>query len=185
MSEPFFYATIGLLLLILVPIAVRLDGYADFGNNKYCFSMRLYGKLTLLGGYAQLKPNGIVVHISDKKAIYMKYLQMMSAREKFEIFQGFRMTEFRQILELKSAEGQCNYLAAMLFLVTNSVACSLLKARYPHLSLKNDLLLTESGDTKLTVSAVTVFNFAILIVAIGKKLMEALINWNRERKSTA
>lgn len=185
MSELFVYAFFFGTLLFLFPIFVYTDGYLDVRENRLWFSVSLYKHLKLFGGYAQLDREGIAVHLTKKKAVFIGYGKMTDTRKKFEITQGFQLWRFHQIVETCGAEKIYGILLAAGMQAIGGAAFSYLQTKYPFISLKNGILLTESPNLKITLQVAAVFNGLVLSVAIAKKLLEVFINWIRSKKSTA
>ena len=185
MGEFFIISAFVGTLLFLLPLYVTLEAHVDVKENKCWFHIALYRHLKILGGYGQLAKDGIALHITKKKAIFIPYAQMGDTRKKFEITQGFQLLRFHQIIETGGAE---SIYGIMLGAVSNSISgsvFSVLQTKYPFLSLKNNLLLTNRAELKVTLQSEVVFNGLVVAVALTKKLLEALINWIRTKKSTA
>ena len=185
MGEFFVYFTFFGILLLFFPIFVYLDVYLDVSENKCWFAVSLYKYLKVFGGYAQIYQSGVVFHITDKKAILLPFGQMASTRKKFEITKGFQLYRFHQIVEVSGAGKPYGALVAAAIQSASGQAFSVLKTKHPFLSLKNSTLLCERPCLKLTFQAVTAFNLLILTIAVSKKILEALINWIRKKRSTA
>ena len=83
MGEFFIYSFFFGMLGFLFPVFVYLDGYADTSENKLWFSLSVYKFFKVFGGYAQIKKEGLVFHITDKKAIILPYAEMTDTRKKF------------------------------------------------------------------------------------------------------
>lgn len=185
MGEFFIVSAFVGTLLFLLPLYVSLEAHVDVRENKCWFRIGLYRFIKILGGYGQLKKDGIALHITKKKAIFIPYAQMADTRKKFEITQGFQLVRFHQIIETGGAE---SIYGIMLGAISNSIAgsvFSILQTKYPFVSLKNNLLLTHRTELKVTLGSEVVLNGLVITVALTKKLLEALINWIRTKKSTA
>lgn len=182
MGEFFVYSFFFGALLFFLPVFVTAEAFVNVGENKAWFAVSPY-KIKLFGGYAQLGKEGIAVHLTEKKAVFIYYRQMAETKKKFEITQGFQLWEYRQVIETGGAETP---LAAIYSAGIQSVCgalFSVLQTRYPFLSLKNSVLLAETPCLKLTIKSTVVFNGLVLTVAIAKKILEAIINWIRKRRS--
>ncbi|MDE6412155.1 MAG: hypothetical protein K2L02_06505 [Clostridia bacterium] len=185
MGEFFIVSAFVGTLFFLLPLYVGVEAHVDVRENKCWFRIGLYRFIKILGGYGQLGKDGIALHITKKKAIFIPYAKMADTRKKFEITQGFQLLRFHQIIETGGAE---SIYGIMLGAVSNSIAgsvFSILQTKYPFLSLKNNLLLTNKTELKVTLQSEVVFNGLVIAVALTKKLLEALINWIRTKKSTA
>ncbi len=185
MGELFVYSLFFGTLLFLFPIFVCLDAYVDAAENKCWFALSLFKYLKVFGGYLQIKKEGIVFHITEKKAVILPFRQIAPMRKKFEITKGFQLYRFHQIVET-GGEGKPSgiFLAAALQAASGQIF-SVMNARHPFLSLKNGVLLNENTALKVTLQATTVFNGLILSIAVGKKLLEAFLKWIRKKRLTA
>ncbi len=185
MGELFVYSAFFGALLFFFPIFVYVDAYVDVRENKCWFALSLFKFLKIFGGYLQVKQEGLVFHLTQKKAVILPYKEMAPMRKKFEITKGFQLYRFHQIVETGGEGSPAGVLIGSLFMSLGGQICSVLHTQHPFLSLKNGVLLTETPNFKLTLQAVTVFNGLILSIAIGKKILEALLIWIRKKRSTA
>lgn len=185
MGEFFIFSFFAGMLSFLFPVFVYLDGYADVKENKFCFSLSLYKYLKVFGGYGQIKTDGIAVHISEKKAIFVPYESMTDTRKKFEITKGFQLYRYHQIIETGNPFSPYGVLLAGAIQAVSGGIFSVMQTRHPFLSLKNSTVLSEENNLKVSVQAVTVFNGLVVSIALGKKILEAFINWIRKKRSIA
>ena len=185
MSEFFIISAFAGALLFVLPLYVSVDAHLDVKENKCWFFLGLYRHIKLLGGYGQLTKDGIALHITKKKAIFVPYAKISDTRDKFEITKGFQLVRLHQIIETGGAE---SIYGIMWGAINSAVAGSLfsvLQTKHPFLSLKNNLLLTNRAELKVTVQAEVALNLLVLSVAITKKLLEAFIKWIKTKKSIA
>ncbi|MGN0822244.1 MAG: hypothetical protein ACI4NG_00570 [Candidatus Gallimonas sp.] len=173
------------LLGFLFPVFVYLDAYGNVQENKCWFSIGIYKYFKLAGGYAQIRKEGIVFHLSKKKAVIVPYADMTATRKKFEITKGFQLYRFHQIVEAGLVNEPAGITVAAAIQALSAQVFSVLQTTHPFISLKNSTLLSEERGLKVTVQAVAVFNGLVLSVAFAKKLLEAFLNWIRRKKSTA
>lgn len=172
------------ILFFLFPVFVSVDAYVDPKENRAWFSLSLYKIFKLFGGYGQLTPDGIAVHLTKKKALFVSYAKMGDTRKKFEITQGFQLWKFHQVIETGTVSSPfCVLTAAALQSLSGSIF-SVWQTRYPFLSLKNSVLLREEACFKISVRTTVVFNGLVVTIALTKKILEAIINWIRRKKST-
>ncbi len=184
MGELFIYSLFFGTLFFFFPIFVYVDGYVDAKENKCWFSVSLYRFFKVFGGYLQIKKEGIVFHLTKKKAVILPYKQMAATRKKFEITKGFQLWRFHQTIETGGAEKISGILIAAVLQSVGSAIFSAMQTAHPFLSLRNNTLLSETNNLKITLQAATVFNGLVLTIAITKKILEAIINWIKEKKST-
>ena len=82
MGEFFVYSFFLGALLFLFPICVNADVYLDAHENRGWFSVSLYHRLRLFGGYAELRGEGFVFHLTKKKAVVLPYAELAATRKK-------------------------------------------------------------------------------------------------------
>ena len=185
MGEFFIVSAFVGVLLLFLPLYVRIEAHVDVKENKCWFFIGLYRNIKVLGGYGQLERDGIALHISKKKAFFIPYAKMADTRKKFEIAQGFQLLSLHQVIETGGAD---SVYGIMLGTLSNAVAGSIfsfLQTKHPFLSLKNNLLLTNRAQLKVTLNTEVVFNGLVLTIALIKKILEVIINWIRIKKSIA
>lgn len=185
MGELFIFSTFLGMLFFFLPVFVYTDGYLDVRENKAWFSLSLYKHFKLFGGYAQLEKEGIAVHLTKKKAVLFEYGKMADTRKMFEITDGFQPYRFHITVETGGAQSPVGVMIASALQAFGGAAFTMMKGKYPFLSLKNGTILADEPCLKLTVQAVTIFNGLVLTMAITKKILEAILKWIRKRKSTA
>lgn len=184
MGEFFVYSAFFAVLLVFFPIFLTSDSYLDFFERKLWFSIGLYG-VRVIGGYAELRKEGIAVHLTKKFAALIPYDKMADTRKKFEVTKGFQLYRHRQILETGGAGSVYSVLLAGLIQAVTGGTFNVLKTLHPFLNLGGNTLLADRAQLKLTFETTVVFNGFVLLIAFAKKLTEAFIQWIRKRKSTA
>lgn len=184
MGEFFIASVFFGVLLFLLPVYLRVDAYLDVKENKCWFAVSLY-RLKIFGGYGELKREGIAIHVTKKKAILLPYAKMTETKQKFEITKGFQLIRFHIVLETGGADTVYGLMLGAAITAASGGVFSVLQTKHPFLSLKSNSLLCDRACVKLSLQADTVFNGLVLAIAIVKKLLEALINWIRTKKSTA
>ncbi len=182
MGEFFVYSTFFGVLLFLFPVFVSLDGYADVTENKFFFSVGLYRLFKVFGGYLRFSREGIIIHLTKKKAVILPYDKMTDTRKKFEITKGFQLYRMHQIIETGNVNYPAVVLLGALLQSVGGQVFSVLQTKHPFLSLKNSTLISEESALKITFQAVTVFNGLVLSMALSKKILEGMIAWLRRRK---
>ena len=185
MSELFIYSTFIGTLLFLFPVFVYAEAYVDIRENKCWFALSLFKFIKVFDGYAQVKKEGLVFHITEKKALILQYKQMAPMRKKFEVTKGFQLYRFHQIVETGGEGSPAGIFIAATLQSVGAQIFSVMQTLHPFLSLKSGVLLTETPNLKITLQTVTVFNGLILSIAFGKKLLEAFLNWIRKKRLTA
>lgn len=169
-------------ILFLFPIVVSAEVYADFSKNRLWFSVRLFRRIRIFGGYAQFRREGIALHLSATKAVIIRYSSLSSARKKFEITKGFQLTSLHQIVEVgNSLSGTAAAAAAAIF---GGSAFSVLHEKFGILSLRNRAVLYRTPHLNVSLRAAIIFNGLVLFLALFKKITEVFLIWIRKIKLT-
>ena len=183
MGEFFVYSFFLGTLMLLFPIFTDVDVYLDAYENRGWFSLSLYHVLRLFGGYAQLRSEGLVFHLTKKKAVILPYSGMADARKKFEVTKGFQFMRFHQIIETGGAQNAASALLASVFFAIDGTAYAILHEKYPFLSIRNVAVLHHERCLKGCIRITAVMNGLVLVVALTKKILEEMIKWMKKRKS--
>ena len=184
MGEFFVYSFFAGIVFLLFPIVADVDLYLDAQENRGWFSVSLYHRLRLFGGYAQLKPEGIVFHLTKKKALILPYAEMADARKKFELTRGFQICKYHQVLEFGGAHDARSILIAALFSAFGSAAYAMIREKYAFLSFRSGVIFHTKPCLKGSIRVAAVMNGLVLGIALLKKSLEELIKWMKKRKST-
>lgn len=184
MGEFFIYSLFIGFLIQIFPIFVHLDVYLNAFENRCWFCISFYKHVKIFSGYVQLTKEGIIFHLTKKKAILLTYDKMKDTKSKFELTKGFQLYKFHQVIETGNVNAPISILWAALLQILSGQICSVVQTKHPFLSLKNTVLLSECREFKLTFHAVTVFNWYVVMTALIKKALEAIIKWIKTKKST-
>ncbi len=187
MENAYVYGALIGGVLLFFPMFLHLDAYADITKKKLFFSVYAFGVLKAVGGYIVPHREGLAIHISRKKAVFVPYADMQNERKKFEITAGFQLFTLRTSLEIgdETMPTAAFFVAALLQVVSRTVLPAVCRGRR-FLRLKNGVLLRHGGNAAMvTVHLVTVFNLLTVGIAFAKIILEAIINlWQKKRKKS-
>lgn len=169
MGEFFVYSFFFGTLLMLFPVFVDADIYLDARENRGWFSLSLYHFFRVFGGYAQLRGEGIVFHLSKKKAIVLPYGEMSNARKKFEITKGFQLMRFHQLLESGGAQDAKSILLAAGLSAVGGAAYAFLKESNAALSFRSRVIFYNRPCLKASLGVTAVMNGLVITIALTKK----------------
>ncbi len=185
MGELFVYAAFFGVLLYLFPVFLWAEVYADAGERKAWFSLSLFRIFRIFGGYAEVRKEGLALHLTEKKAVLLPYAAIGETRKKFEIAQGFQLWQFRQVVETGGAGKPYGVILAALIQTAAAQAFAILKTRHPFLSVRNSILLENRAVFKVSIETAVVFNGLVVTVTLIKKGLEVFLNWIRKKRSEA
>lgn len=169
---------------LIFPVFLFVDLYADIFENRAWFCVSLFHKIKLFGGYAQIRKEGFVFHFTKKKAVFLPFSDLTSARKQFEVTKGFQLWRYHQTVETGGADAPRGIALAASMRLAACAAGSVLQERHGFLSLKSSLLLHEAPCLKITVRAALILNGLVLLTALTKKLLEGIIEWTKNKNST-
>ena len=174
-------------IFLLAPIFLNVDLFIDLKEKKGYFSFYLMRLIKIYGGYATLYDRGIAFHLTNGKAVLLPYNEVVDTRKKFEITRGFYILTYRHVAEI----GSENNLAAALMTcaalqAAGACVAGLVFRAGKCTSFRTDVLLHANvGCIKLSLSAILVFNLAILFLAAAKialrKILEKIENHEHKK----
>lgn len=186
MENVYVYGAFINMLFLFFPIFLSLDAYVDITKNKTYFSVHLFKFFKVIGGYITLQKEGVAIHITKKKAIFVKYEDMQKERKKFEITAGFQLYTLRTSLEIGDEYfPAAGFYTAMFTQILSQILYPWITHRKDFMNLKNGTLLLHGDNAvKATVHLVTVFNQLTIVIALAKLILEAIINLWQKKKNT-
>lgn len=174
--EAWISIAVSALIFLLFPIFIRINVFADVAQKKIYFSLYLFRLFKLYGGYLTFDKNGMVFHITDKKAVLLPYCEMIDTRKKFEVTRGFLVLKYSQVAEIGySDDAAFGILIVSLVNIFTGIAAGYLAVKKNCSAFSGDVILREDQDCcKISFSATVMFNFAILLVAGIKILLRKI-----------
>ena len=184
MGGSFVYSFFAGAALLLFPVFLYTDAYADLARNRVWFCISFYHKIKLFGGYAELRREGILFHLTKKKAVLLPFAGVSAARKRFEITKGFQLVGFHQIVETDGANAPKGVMIAAAVSAVTGAAFCVLRETQGVLSLKSRVLLHREPCLKLSVRSAVAFNGLTLAIALLKKALEVFLAWIQKKRST-
>ena len=185
MGEFFVYSFFAGAALFLFPVFLYADLYGDLGCNRVWFCISLFHRVRLFGGYAELRAEGFLFHLTKKKAVLLPFTEFAAARKRFEITKGFQLWRYHQIVETDGADAPKGVVLGALLTIAAGTAFSVLKEKSAFLSLKSRSLLHHEPCLKIAIRTAVIFNGLVLALALIKKALEVFIEWMKRKRSTA
>ena len=182
MNEYFIYIILSTAIFLLFPIFLRINLYFDEEQKKLYYGLRLYGVLKIYGGYLTLSKEGLIVHLTDKKATIIPYNQLNDEKKRFQITKGFQLLNYSQTTETSNDYTLAGVLFDSFLQILSTQYLAILKNKKHFIKFKTRTLInnrTESGR-KISVCLQTVFNLLVIIVAFSKLLTEKLLNYGKK-----
>lgn len=169
------------IVQLFLPIYLTIDVHYDMNRRKFCFSVRLFGFLKLIGGYIATYPGGLAIHVTKKKAFLLPYSEVNSERKKFSFMRTFHLSSF-----ILTTETGAEYLLPV------SIAHSFVRSYFfikggKKNKIENNLWLTDGDVLRISLKATLRFTMFMLLRSLFKFLKEKIKQiWQKKtKKSTA
>ena len=169
-----------IIFVLFLPIIFETDLHLDLRKRKFVFCIYLYGKIKIIGGYAQTYKGGVALHTSQKKAILLPYKEMDAERKRFSFIKTFKPIAFTLTTET-GAE----------YLFPIALAHAILRTYFFVIGgekegIENNLWLTDGDVLRVSLHSVIFFNLYIVLRNFAKFLKEKITGllWRKIKKST-
>lgn len=164
--------------LLLFPIFLSFNAHYDVNGKKFCFSLNLYKKLKLIGGYVTAYPKGLALHVSQKKAILIQYTDLEKESKKFSFFKTIRLKRL-----FISAETGANYVMGVYFLSLLTQIIGVIKFG-ERSTVKTNVWLVNGDILRLSALLIWRINGYTILKEIVRVIKEKTQIWkNKIRKS--
>ena len=168
----------GVLLLLFFPIFLSVNAHYDANRKKFCFSVNLYKKIKLIGGYIAPYPKGIALHVSKEKAILVQYTEFEKERKKFSFFKTIRLHRLIVITETSA-----NYLMGVYFLSQLGQIVGAIKLADAR-RVKTDVWLVNGDIFRVSARFVWLLNGYTLLKEWIRVLKEKIEIWTKKAKKS-
>lgn len=164
-------------ILLTFPLFVKFDVCYIKTKNKMFYKISLFNVIKILKGYVELIKEGIVIHLTKRKAIIIPYKNIVGIRKKFKPLKDYHFIKLNSILEIGFKDDLVNS-----FFVGNvnnfifEFVNWFFYHKKPYVNLKNKTLLFEN-DKRLNyfLELTVVFNMLMILVSGIKILMEKIL----------
>ncbi len=154
------------LFLLYAPIILCTNVHYDMNRRKLAFSLLLYNKIQLMGGYIGTYAGGIALHTSPTKAKLLSYTDMNKQRERISLLKGLKIvggtlhteTGAEYLLEM----GTLQALLRLIFFIRGG----------KKEQIENSVWLTDGDQLKIALHLAIYCNLCMLICAFIKSIKE-------------
>ena len=169
-----------IFFLLFLPIYIEVNLHFDMNRRKLSFGIYGYKFIKLLGGYIATYSGGLALHVSDKKAIIVPYIELNNERKRFSFFKFFRLKKVNL-----SIETGAEYLLYAIGAHIAMRAYYLTKTQCAN-NIKNNLMLVYGDSLKVSFQSLLYFNLFMLIGYTIKFIKEKIQSiWQKNiKKST-
>ena len=169
MGKLFLIVTIVLsviLFILYVPIIICTNTHYDLNRRKCAFSVLLYNRIQIMGGYIGTYPGGLALHTAKDKARLLSYRDMNNQRKRISLYKGVRI-----IGGTLHTETGAEYLVSVGILQAALRLLFFLRGgKKEH--IENSVWLTDGDELKIALHLAIYCNVFMLLCAFIKSLKE-------------
>jgi len=172
---------LSLSLIIVFPIFVRLDViYND--NAKKVFAKIYFFGILILNLYAHPIKEGIIFHLTKRKAVILQYNKIFSVRKKFKPIKDFHIINFDTLIEIGSDDPINTLRNAFLinFLYTN--VKWFFYNKKPYLDINTIIKTRDNKIFNIYNNTTIIFNLLIILISLIKIIVEKIFYALKHRK---
>ncbi len=145
--------------------------------KKLFFSIKLFKVFKIFSGYAELKKDGIFIHLTHKKAILIPYSSLTGMKKKIKPLKDYHIIKWefeadlgfatKTVLALETAFF-VNYITSFINWLTSNIK--------PYLIIKNNVNVYESQNVfKMYFYGTILLNLLMIILSLIKIVLEKII----------
>ena len=171
--------TFAIVLYILLIFPIYLNEYLYFSieTKKLFFSIKIFKVIKILSGYAEVKKDGIFIHLTRKKAILIPYSSLTSMKKKVKPLKDYHIIKWEfeadlgfvdnTVLALETAF-LVNYLTSFINWITSNIK--------PYLIVKNNVNVYEAQNVfRIYFYGTVLLNLLMVILSLIKIILEKII----------
>ena len=171
------FVIIGIIVLLIFPICINVKAFFSLKDKKIYFLIQLFGFIKILGGYITFDKVGIVLHLSDKKAVILFYSKLLNVKDKIKPLKDYHLVKFNYVLDigLKNEIFLSVLFANFLNTLTN-VLGQVIVSKKPYFDCKSKINLIETFDRiNLFINSAVLFNGVVLLGSIIKIMIGKIV----------
>lgn len=158
--------------IAFLPVFVNTNFVVDFKTKKIYFTVSIFGLIDVLGGYMTVEDLNVFIHVSEKKALVFDAEKFIISKPKLFDFKAVELLSYRSLYK---TDINCTDVAlsvcCALFAINNTLS-PLIHHKKPFITIKNDILISETCQTAYFGSATLMFNIFGVSVLLIKKIIE-------------
>ncbi len=163
-------ATLIISVILIFPIFINIELFFSKNLKRLFFAFRLFGFISIIGGYIESVKEGFALHITEKKAFILSYSTLLNMRKKVKPLKDYH---FKTIYSLSEIGYKDNSVAAVSvgFMINyiGFFVCRTLENEKPYLSIRNDINIYEGEDIfNYYFSGTVIVNILTVLLSIIK-----------------
>ena len=167
---------ISLVSCLIFPIFLKINIRFD-KEQKLIYNIKLFNFIKVIGGNVGLLKEGIIIHLTKRKATIIEYKDIISLRKKFEPVKDFHFINFYSNIKIGASN---NFLTltklGYFYLIFVNIFEGIIKIYKPYLDLYNYISIYEDKDLLEVICKLNlVFNLLVIMISVIKIFMEKRI----------
>ena len=172
------------LLIFLFPITVKIRILLSFKDKKLFYTLRIYDKLYLNGGYIKIENGRVVLNYGKSKNKKLSYKDALFDNTRTDVVKHIDFIKNSSAVLLGGEDDFDKYFLSVAILDVSSITYSILKENKPYLKFKNDVIILDENDKSgFICETVFVINVLVICVILIKKVYGGIINLCKKKKS--
>ncbi len=167
--------TIYIVLIFPIFLSINLEYSQNIKLLRY--QIKLFGLLSIFGGYVELVEDGIVIHLSKRKAVLIFYKDLVSMRKKFEPLKDYHIFKLKTDVYIGLLDYEAEKINfATLYTIFFNIIGQYASQYKSYVTLNNNIYLFEKDNfVKFIINTTFVFNILMIIISIIKIILEKII----------
>ena len=172
-----------LVSIIIFPIFINGDFHLSQDKLKLFYKIKVFGFITILKGYAEFIKEGIIIHLTKRKAIILPFENLFEVKRKVEPLKDYHLINFKLNVELGNEE---NILAPLTTAFIINYIYNYFKwflhHKKPYFNSDiNIFVIDEKNVFEIFLKGTAVFNLLMILISLIKILAGKLINAFKQR----
>lgn len=174
-------ASIIIFSILIFPLFLNIDVYFSHSAKKLFFGLDLFGFIKFLSGYAQLANDGIVLHLSDKKAVIIFYKNITVMGKSVKPLRDYHIIKTDLNIEIGSEN---SFLAATAAAYTIKFFSDIFGFHVynakPYVRFNDNIKVYEKDMFNIYAEFTVLFNTLMIIISLIKILTEKIFYGKRK-----
>ncbi len=169
--------TIIIIIYSLLIFPIFVNGKLSINNEqkRINYSVNL-GVFKLLYGYFELDKEGIIIHLTRRKAVLIRFSDLLSIRKKFKPLKDYHLLKYNSTLDLGISGSEISIEFLILYSFITQIIGEIINVNKPYFEVYNTLNIYE--DSKISnyrLKINLVFNLLMVIIRVFRIIVEKII----------
>ena len=169
-------------IIIVFPFFIRLDIIFNNTSKKLFVKVYIFG-IMVLKSYAELINEGVIFHLTKRKAVIFPFKNAVNIRKKFKPIKDFHFINFDFLIEIGNDKQPMNaFTKGFLINYLYQNVKWFLYHKKPYLDVNTIIKIYNEEVFNIYNSTTIVFNLLIIIISFIKIIVEKVFYALKHRK---